>query len=315
MLKIFLGQLTKATDIAIVIASALVVLAFLTSDYPESNIEATNKAKATVIVTGGAVKVATEDLVIAKQVTEDITREAEAAKNAMVQAASNAEEAANTVGTATAAEIANALALTSAIEAEVDAANASVTATSTADLASIKLTNAIAAGVGNETIELLIAAAQDASTKASNATEVAATAAAELATARAVAQTSEVSTATELAKTMAIKAKDAAEALAQLATAKDLALKAVAKAEKIEVAAKTAAEAAIIAMEAVEISEKDAMKFYVWWLQPIRENTMILIDSAGVDGFIALFAALIFYLAYKRRKSFFDRFFNYRFKQ
>jgi hypothetical protein len=42
---------------------------------------------------------------------------------------------------------------------------------------------------------------------------------------------------------------------------------------------------------------------------------MILIDSAGVDGFIALFAALIFYLAYKRRKSFFDRFFNLRFKQ
>ena len=76
-----------------------------------------------------------------------------------------------------------------------------------------------------------------------------------------------------------------------------------------------AAEAATAATQAAQLSAEDAMKFHVWWLQEVRDNTMILIDSAGVDGFIALFAALIFYLAYKRRKSFFDRFFNYRFKQ
>ena len=44
MLRNFLKQLTKATDIAIVIASALVVLAFLTSDYPESNLATVDKA-------------------------------------------------------------------------------------------------------------------------------------------------------------------------------------------------------------------------------------------------------------------------------
>ncbi len=48
MLKNFLRQLTKATDIAIVIASALVVLAFLTSDYPAATIETANKAATTL---------------------------------------------------------------------------------------------------------------------------------------------------------------------------------------------------------------------------------------------------------------------------
>ena len=46
MLRNFLRQLTKATDIAIVIASALVVLAFLTSDYPTSTVETVDKALA-----------------------------------------------------------------------------------------------------------------------------------------------------------------------------------------------------------------------------------------------------------------------------
>ena len=97
--------------------------------------------------------------------------------------------------------------------------------------------------------------------------------------------------------------------------AKILAAEKVAEATASAAVAMNAAKAATAAKEGAQTSAEDAMKFYVWWLQPIRENTMILIDSAGVDGFIALFAALIFYLAYKRRKSFFDRFFNYRFKQ
>ena len=47
MLKHFLSQLTKITDIAIVVASALVFLAFLTSEGPSSSeIEAANKATA-----------------------------------------------------------------------------------------------------------------------------------------------------------------------------------------------------------------------------------------------------------------------------
>jgi len=135
-----------------------------------------------------------------------------------------------------------------------------------------------------------------------------------LAAARAVTETSELAAATELATTLASKAKIAVEAAAQLATAKDIATKAVAEAGTNAVRAQAAAKAATAVKEGAQLSAEDAMKFYVWWLQPVRENTMILIDSAGVDGFIALFAALIFYLAYKRRKSFFDRFFNYRFK-
>ena len=136
-----------------------------------------------------------------------------------------------------------------------------------------------------------------------------------MAAAKAVTETSELSAATELAKTLASKAKIAAEAAIQLATARDIATKAVAEAETNAARAQASAKAAAVAKEKAQLSAEDAMKFYVWWLQPIRDNTMILIDSAGVDGFIALFAALIFYLAYKRRNSVFDRYFHYRFQQ
>ena len=114
---------------------------------------------------------------------------------------------------------------------------------------------------------------------------------------------------------MANKAIVAAEDAAKLATAKVLATEAVAEAAAAAAAAMDAAEAATVATEAAEKSAEEAMKFHVWWLQEVRDNTMILINAASIDGFIAVFAALIFYLAYKRRKPFFDRYFNYRFKR
>ena len=69
----------------------------------------------------------------------------------------------------------------------------------------------------------------------------------------------------------------------------------------------TTASANIIAAEsktAAETAEAESAALRsVWWLQPIRQNTMTLVNAAGIDGFIAVFAALIFCLAYKRRKS------------
>ena len=69
----------------------------------------------------------------------------------------------------------------------------------------------------------------------------------------------------------------------------------------------TTASANIIAAEsktAAETAEAESAALRsVWWLQPIRQNTMTLINAAGIDGFIAVFAALIFCLVYKRRKS------------
>ena len=50
------------------------------------------------------------------------------------------------------------------------------------------------------------------------------------------------------------------------------------------------------------------------WLQPIRKNTMILIDAGGIDGLIAGFASLIFCLVYKRRKDWFSNVFRIRLK-
>ena len=69
----------------------------------------------------------------------------------------------------------------------------------------------------------------------------------------------------------------------------------------------TTASANITAAElkaAAEIAANEsAASRSVWWLQPIRQNTMVLVNAAGIDGFIAVFAALIFCLVYKRRKS------------
>jgi chromosome segregation ATPase len=50
------------------------------------------------------------------------------------------------------------------------------------------------------------------------------------------------------------------------------------------------------------------------WLQPVRKNTSELTDVAGVDGLIALLAALIFCLVCKRRESWFKQMFGIYFK-
>jgi len=50
------------------------------------------------------------------------------------------------------------------------------------------------------------------------------------------------------------------------------------------------------------------------WIQPVRQNTDRLIDAAGIDGFIAGFAALIFCLIIKRRRDWFRRMFGLYFK-
>lgn len=52
----------------------------------------------------------------------------------------------------------------------------------------------------------------------------------------------------------------------------------------------------------------------VGWLQPIRKNTMILIDAGGIDGLIAGFASLIFCLVFKRRRNWFSNVFGIRLK-
>ena len=52
----------------------------------------------------------------------------------------------------------------------------------------------------------------------------------------------------------------------------------------------------------------------VGWLQPIRKNTMILINAGGVDGLIAGFASLIFCLVFKRRRNWFSNVFGIRLK-
>ena len=52
----------------------------------------------------------------------------------------------------------------------------------------------------------------------------------------------------------------------------------------------------------------------VSWLQPIRKNTMILINAGGVDGLIAGFASLIFCLVFKRRRGWFSNVFGIRLK-
>ena len=52
----------------------------------------------------------------------------------------------------------------------------------------------------------------------------------------------------------------------------------------------------------------------IGWLQPIRKNTMILINAGGIDGLIAGFASLIFCLVFKRRRVWFSNVFGIRLK-
>ena len=72
--------------------------------------------------------------------------------------------------------------------------------------------------------------------------------------------------------------------------------------EKAAIASASVTAAESRAATQIAAAESAASKS-VWWLQPIRQNTMVLINAAGIDGFIAVFAALIFCLVYKRRKS------------
>ena len=72
--------------------------------------------------------------------------------------------------------------------------------------------------------------------------------------------------------------------------------------EKAAIASASVTAAESRAATEIAAAESAASKS-VWWLQPIRQNTMVLINAAGIDGFIAVFAALIFCLVYKRRKS------------
>ena len=46
------------------------------------------------------------------------------------------------------------------------------------------------------------------------------------------------------------------------------------------------------------------------WVQPVRNNVEALANSAGMDGILAGFAALIFCLVCKRRKDWFKRIFR-----
>ena len=50
------------------------------------------------------------------------------------------------------------------------------------------------------------------------------------------------------------------------------------------------------------------------WLQPVRKNTSELTDAAGMDGLIAVFAALIFCLVCRRRGTWFKQMFGIYFK-
>ena len=50
------------------------------------------------------------------------------------------------------------------------------------------------------------------------------------------------------------------------------------------------------------------------WLQPVRKNTSELTDAAGMDGLIAVFAALIFCLVCRRRGTWFKEMFGIYFK-
>lgn len=52
----------------------------------------------------------------------------------------------------------------------------------------------------------------------------------------------------------------------------------------------------------------------IGWLQPIRKNTMFLINAGGIDGLIAGFASLIFCLVFKRRRVWFSNVFGIRLK-
>ncbi len=108
-------------------------------------------------------------------------------------------------------------------------------------------------------------------------------------------------TSADIASTDELSSASAATEAARnaLETAEQSLMNATEKAA-IAFASVTAAESR--AANEIAAAESAASKS-VWWLQPIRQNTMVLINAAGIDGFIAVFAALIFCLVYKRRKS------------
>ena len=111
---------------------------------------------------------------------------------------------------------------------------------------------------------------------------------------------------TSLASTDIASADELSSASAATAAARST-LATTEQALKDAIETTTTASANITAAEStaaaeIAVAESAALRS-VWWLQPIRQNTMTLVNAAGIDGFIAVFAALIFCLAYKRRKS------------
>ena len=229
MLRNFLTQLTRVTDTMIIIASALVVLAFLTA--PEDpSLE--NSAKAAVAATTSA----RTSLDNAEAMAKKASDEAIAARNA----------------------------LAAALEQETNLTSADIASTdelSSASAATEAARNALAAALEQETN---LTSADIASTD----------------------ELSSASAATEAAR----NALETAEQSLMNAT------------EKAAIASASVTAAESRAATEIAAAESAASKS-VWWLQPIRQNTMVLINAAGIDGFIAVFAALIFCLVYKRRKS------------
>jgi hypothetical protein len=111
---------------------------------------------------------------------------------------------------------------------------------------------------------------------------------------------------TSLASTDIASADEISSTSTATATARST-LATTAQALKDAIETTTTASANIRAAESTAAAEiavaESAALSSVWWLQPIRQNTMTLVNAAGTDGFLAVFAALIFCLAYKRRKS------------
>ena len=100
-----------------------------------------------------------------------------------------------------------------------------------------------------------------------------------------------------------------------MVTAKDIATKAVAEAETNAVRAQAAAKAATAVKEGAQLSAEDAMKFHVWWLQPVRENTMILLILLALTALSHFLQHLFFTWLTKEENLFLTDIFNYRFKQ
>ena len=229
MFRSFLTQLTRVTDTMIIIASALVVLAFLT---------------------------APEDL--------SLEQNAKTSVAAVTSARASLDNAEATVKKASVATAAARNTLAIALELETSLASTDIALTdelSSASAATAAARNTLAIALELET--------SLASTDIASADEL-----------------SSASAATAAARsTLATTEQALKDAIETTTTAS---------------ANITAAESTAAAE--IAVAESAALRS-VWWLQPIRQNTMTLVNAAGIDGFIAVFAALIFCLAYKRRKS------------